>query len=763
MQGVKITLLDSNSELQTTANGMFVFTGLCEQSFTLLFEHPDCDPITAKVNSPSSILKRFYLEHHLNELEEIIVTEVGQKKENKTGIEGNLSAEEIARYRTQSLGDAMGQLAGVSSIKTGNAIVKPVVHGVSGSRLAIVNDGIRLQDHEWGADHAPSIDINGANQVQLIKGATALKYGGDAIGGVLQILPKKYALKDSLFGSASTAYQTQGKGKYLFADLTKTYQAGNYLGVNSSFKAQGDLESPNYVLSNTGNKEQHAKVFFGRNTITQEWRFDYRFFSKGTGILAAAHLGTVGDLARSIASGEPLVVSPWTSNIKNPRQSTVHHAASLRYERRMTSNAKWNIRYSYQSNNRKEFDLRRGDFKDQAALDLVLQSHDLQFNLRSKPENDLQWHSGFSAQLQDNYSNPSTGVRRLIPDYLRFKLGAYAVSEYQPSNNFTAEIGLRYDYDRLDAQKYYKVADWNNRGYNIDFNHTILSTTNAGNYLTNQLKEYGNLSASLGIKQALADNTFLFLNLGYISRSPNPSELFSDGLHHALATIELGELRLKQERALKNLLSIEKSIGDFRYTLVAYWSKISDYIVLEPSAEGIDQARNSAFLVRQYRQLPKVNLSGIDAEISYRFSEHITWSSSAAWISGKQENGEGLIDIPPFNLTNKLRLHPLKNKPLSLSLTSAYTAEQTAFPDRNFRYNFIENGAIVNALVDISRPPSAYHLMNFDLSTKVGKGIELRLVIDNIFNSDYRNYLNRLRYFAENTGRNFRLEVSYIF
>ena len=151
-----------------------------------------------------------------------------------------------------------------------------------------------------------------------------------------------------------------------------------------------------------------------------------------------------------------------------------------------------------------------------------MQSHDLQFNLRSKPENDLQWHSGFSAQLQDNYSNPSTGVRRLIPDYLRFKLGAYAVSEYQPSNNFTAEIGLRYDYDRLDAQKYYKVADWNNRGYNIDFNHTIVSTTNAGNHLTNQLKEYGNLSASLGIKQALAENTFLFLNLGYISRSPKP-------------------------------------------------------------------------------------------------------------------------------------------------------------------------------------------------------------------------------------------------
>ena len=763
LEGVSVTLVENNSEIQTIANGKFVFTGLCEQSYMLLLEHPDCVPVTIKVNSPSSILKRFYLEHHLNELEEIIITEVGQKKESKTGIESNMSSQEINRFRTQSLGDALQQLSGVSGIKTGNAIVKPVVHGVSGSRLAIVNDGIRLQDHEWGADHAPSIDINGANQVQLIKGATALKYGGDAIGGVLQILPKRHLLKDSLFGSVSSAYQSQGRGRYAFADLTKTYQAGNYFGVNTSFKGSGDLESPNYVLSNTGNKEQHAKIFFGRNTITQEWRFDYRFFSKETGILAAAHLGTIGDLARSIQAGEPLVISPWTREIKNPRQTTAHHTASFRYERRMTNNAKWDIRYSYQNNNRKEFDLRRGSFKNQAALDLVLQSHDLQFNLRSKPENDLQWHSGFSAQLQDNYSNPATGVRRLIPDYLRYKLGAYAVSEYIPSNNFTAEIGVRYDYDRLDAQKFYRITDWDRRGYSSEFQNTIISTTSAGNYLTQQLKEYGNLSASLGIKQALAENTFVFMNLGYINRSPNPSELFSDGLHHALATIELGELRLKQERAIKGLFSVEKNKGKLRYSLVAYWSKVSDYIVLEPTEEGIDQARNSAFLVRQYRQLPDVNLSGLDADISYRFSEQFSWSSSAAWINGKQKNGEALIDIPPFNLSNKLTIYPIKDHPLELRLTSEYVGEQTAFPDRNFSYNFLTDGIISSALVDISTPPSAYHLMGLELSTRIPLGIEVRLVVDNIFDTEYRNYLNRLRYFTADTGRNLRLELSYTF
>ena len=81
-----------------------------------------------------------------------------QKKNSKTGIERRLSEEEIDAFRSQNLGDAMASLSGVSAIKNGNAIVKPMVHGLSGSRLAIVNDGIRLQDHEWGTDHAPSID-----------------------------------------------------------------------------------------------------------------------------------------------------------------------------------------------------------------------------------------------------------------------------------------------------------------------------------------------------------------------------------------------------------------------------------------------------------------------------------------------------------------------------------------------------------------------------------------------------------------------------
>lgn len=758
-----ITVQETNQNVVSNAQGEFHLTDLCSGNYSLLIRHVECEELLLKISIPFSGTKRIYLEHHVNELEEIIVSDFIQKNTTKTGVEQQIAKEEILRFRTQNLGDAMASLSGVSAIKTGNAIVKPVAHGVSGSRLAIVNEGIRLQDHEWGADHAPSIDINGTSRIQWIKGANALKYGGDALGGVLEILPQKYQRKDSLMGTLTTGYHSQGKGSVVLGELTKTTQGGNYAGIVASLKNAGDLESVDYVLSNTGNKENHLKAFFGRNTITQEWRIDYRFFQKESGILAAAHLGTLGDLARAINSTDPLVIRPWTQSISNPKQETTHHNLAFRYDRRMADQTRWDIRYSYQSNVRKEFDTRRGEYKNQAALDMRLQSHDLQFNVQSRTINNLKWSTGFAAQLQDNFPDPSTGVRRLIPDYLRVKMGVYAVAEYIPSNDFLAEIGLRYDYDAYRAQKYYRISDWEARNYDLRFAHTIQSTTRTGQYLTEQNNSYGNLSGSLGIKQFLGKGNFLLLNLGLLSRSPNPSELFSDGLHHALATIELGELSLQQERAFKGIVAFEKKEGKLQYATSLYWSTVADYIVLEPTTDGFDQTRNSAFLKRKYRQLPQVNLRGIDLDISYDLSSKWRYQGALAWVKANQKNGEDLIDIPPLNLSNQIIIRPFKNNSTEIHLMSDYVAEQSNFPNYNFEYSFLRDGTIMNETIDISTPPKGYHLLGVEFHTSLYKVFNLRLNIDNLLNTDNRNYLNRLRFFAAETGRNIRLELTYSF
>ena len=156
-------------------------------------------------------------------------------------------------------------------------------------------------------------------------------------------------------------------------------------------------------------------------------------------------------------------------------------------------------------------------------------------------------------------------------------------------------------------------------------------------------------------------------------------------------------------------------------------------------------------------------MQGFDLDLSYRFSDKMTYKTTAAWVNAKTEEGNPLIDLPPLNLQQQLFYSPFKNKPLRFGLRSEYVAEQTQVPDFNFDYNFFENGNIATRLVDISSAPKAYHLLGFSVETNLAKKVDIRLIGENIFNVDYRNYLNRLRYFAGETGRNIRVELSYRF
>ena len=107
--------------------------------------------------------------------------------------------------------------------------------------------------------------MNGADQLQLIKEATALKYGGDALGGVLQIIPKQ-PIKDSLMGALTTGYTPKEKA-VTSADVTKTSLNGNYLALHFLKKCRVATQT---MPCPTPETENNTQLFYGRNTITQE-------------------------------------------------------------------------------------------------------------------------------------------------------------------------------------------------------------------------------------------------------------------------------------------------------------------------------------------------------------------------------------------------------------------------------------------------------------------------------------------------------------
>src|SRR5699024_1150913 len=102
------------------------------------------------------------------------------------------------------------------------------------------------------------------------------------------------------------------------------------------------------------------------------------------------------------------------------------------------------------------------------------------------------------------------------------------------------------------------------------------------------------------------------------NRAPNPSELFSDGLRHAAASLELGNLRLGSEHAHNVSLSLEKHQGDFTFTIAPYLNYIHNFIYTKPA--GLRQTIRGVFLRYAYKQTD-VRLLGVNIDVNYAINK----------------------------------------------------------------------------------------------------------------------------------------------
>ncbi|MDE3740349.1 TonB-dependent receptor [Maribacter polysaccharolyticus] len=749
-----VTLIGKKDAIfYTDVNGFFEIPDLCDGPYELEIYHPECQSAFMKVDLETNLNLNIFLEHHFEVLEEVKVTGNRVTKTN-SAIEETLKLKTIEQYGSASLGDALKEINGISSLNTGANIVKPTIHGLSGSRVLVLNNGVRMQDMEWGAEHAPNVDVNAAGSISVIKGASALQYGGDAIGGVILIEQNRFAKKDSLFGKTILTGILNGRGGKINTDLTKTYENGWFVKGQASYKRLGDQEAPDYILSNTGVKEIGASLHFGKENFTSGWRGSYSFFNTEIGILSASHIGSVDDLIRAINDDEPTVVDPFTYDITSPRQEVTHHLGKFKYYKRYEGLGKFNVQYDFQNNRRYEYDVRTGDDKYKPSIDLELTTHTLTSDFKWDAKSGFDLTVGLMGRYQNNFANPDTGVRRLIPDYDKYDAGFFSIMEFDLGEDWKMDTGLRYDYSKIDAKKYYKISRWEERGYDADFSDIIIRETESSQYLTHPVFDYHNVSATLGVNYSTDNQHSLSFNYALANRAPNPSELFSDGLHHSAARIELGDLRITSETSHKASMSLIKD-GVWGYTLEPYVNYINDFIYLEPT--DVEYTVRGSFPVWEYHQT-NARILGVDLSVYANWADHWRTDHKFSLTKGKDlTDDEPLINIPAANIRNKISFTtPWKN--LEIGLESKYVFKQNETPEDIYVYSTEQQEDV---LLEINSAPDAYHVLslnssmdfNFEKST-----LTVSLIGTNILDVSYRDYLNRLRYYADDLGRNIILQ-----
>ena len=753
LTGATVIVAQTGVGVLTDLDGNFVISNLCSATYQLQISHPSCSTKAFSVLIKDDTQKIFKLEHHLESLNEIIVNGKKTNRATKSTYENLVDQQTITTFSSGSLGDALNSISGVSSLNTGNTVVKPMINGLHSSRVLIINNGVQMQDQEWGAEHAPSIDINAVGTLKVIKGAGALQYGGNAIGGVVIASAPKVPLLDSLYGKTIFSGSSNGLGGTVSSSLTRSNQNGLYTAFQGSLKRYGDFNAPNYNLSNTGVFERNIAATIGFNRIDYGVEAYYSLFKNEIGILRASHIGGAEDQVQAIASPVPSIINDFTYNIDAPRQDVTHHLARIKGFKNIENIGLISLQYDYQQNNRLEFDVRRGSNKDKASVDLVLDTQTLTIDVASDISEKLTTKFGIVGSLQTNYANPETGVRRLIPDYDKYSIAGFASGNYDINQKWVLEAGFRFDYTHMNVFKFYRRSFWQDRGYDNQFSDLVVEEI-GNQLLVNPKLDFYNPSFTIGSKYSFGLYK-LFANYSLSSRAPNASEQFSEGLHHSASRIELGDLQFTSETAHKISLTLQKIGERVNFTITPFATKIDDFILIEPT--GIRQTIRGNFQVWEYRQT-QAQMYGLDLDANLSLTDNVRFVHQFSLVKGYDKtSNEPLISMPAANTLNSLVYTNPNFNNISIAIQSNYVFRQNEFPNTNFEVVLPDS----IQTVDISTPPSGYHLLNLNITAAIRPDMQVGLYVNNLLNTSYRNYLNRLRYYADDVGRNITLQLKY--
>ena len=749
---LELTDSDEKKTAVTKTDGTFEFGKLCQNEVLLIIRFVGFKRFEKMVRlQRGSNSLEAVLEVEVTSLDEITIEE--EKVAEIASLQrAEIDALALNRSAGTSLGEALTDITGVNMLQTGPTIAKPVIHGLHSNRILILNNGIRQEGQQWGQEHAPEIDPFVANNLRLIKGAAAVKYGSDAIGGVILVNPPELPSTPSLSGKINLVGASNnglGASSGLLEGGVKGLEGFGWR-VQGTYKIAGDSRAADYRLTNTGTREQNFSIGLGYHKEQAGMEVFFSSFDAELGVLRSAHIGNLTDLTRAIGSDRPLFIEDFSYDINNPFQSVKHRLLKANGHIELPKLGAFSVQYGLQNNKREEFDVRRGGRSSIPALSLDLVTHTLDFDLDMGVRGNWKWDFGASFMYQNNENNPETGIRPLIPDFENWTAGAHLISRYiQPT--FELELGARYD-----------------------FRHYLIKRFDRENNLLKPEFDFNNLTGSVGAILFLGNNWTLRSNLGTAWRAPHVNELYSEGLHHGAAAIEEGNELLKSERAVKWITSLEKQAQRFSLNIAGYYNLISDYIYLRP--ESVELTIRGAFPVFRYQQTDAL-IYGLDTDIDYQISDKLALNSKVSLIRAKDRNLDSpLINIPTNQLEASATYHFNEGK-LSKPFVSfgfravdrqrnaprVVTIEEVLIANRTDTDLFADDPS----MFDFVSPPDGYVNFSlsggFDVKFSMERTLNVFVSIDNIFNNRFRDYLNRFRYYADDLGRNISLRVSYSF
>lgn len=730
LAGAVVTVRETGSSFITDSKGDFIFTGLCSGDFTLQITHTSCDSVIKTIKLQRNIHIDIFMPHARRILGEVTVAT--QKSTLNTGFKKELSGKDLEETKGLTLAEALSRINGVTMLQTGSTISKPVIHGLHSSRILTINNGVRQEGQQWGNEHAPEIDPFIADKLVVIKGVDELKYGSDAIAGVILVEPKPLRNDTGDSAEINTVYFTNNRQYVISAvweQQLKHHPAFRYR-IQGTFKKGANAATPNYRLNNTGSEEKNFSVAAGWEKGKFNTELFYSHFSTKVGIFSGSHIGNLTDLQHAIKSSKPddIFLGQNTYRIQRPYQDVAHHllkSKSIFHKRGHI----FSILLAGQFNHRKEFDIVRSGTNNRPQLDLAIYTLSEDLNWEHPKKNGFSGIAGLSLMQQYNSFNG----RYFIPNYSAYTMGGYFIEKWS-KHKWELQAGIRYDTKTINTTR----LKFNGDTINHDFS-------------------FPTFASSFNTIFKPSPNWRLNINISLASRAPYVNELLSDGIHHGTAAYEKGDIALRPEQSvnLSSGIDYRNKKKTFGINLLLYINSIRDFIYQQPMPDSPVLTIAGAFPLLEYKQTNAL-LSGVDFSTNLKLFSNLHWESKLSMLNARNSNrNDWLILMPANRITNEIAYYFRKVNPFSSSYISfemLHVARQAHVPDES------------NGKQDYKEPPAGYSLVNINVASDIAIGnanITIGISVRNLFNARYRDYLNSMRYFTDEMGRNVGFRIKF--
>jgi iron complex outermembrane receptor protein len=637
-----------------------------------------------------------------------------------------LTRQDLDTAAPVGLGDLLNGLPGLRSSFYGPGASRPIIRGLSGPRVLILQNGVGLVDASTlSPDHAVASEPSQASRIEVLRGPSALAYGGSGIGGVVNILDDRIPstpAKDGLEGRISGSHDTNNDGNAISVGL-KAGTGPWVVAIDAAHRKSDDYKVPSnpvsarYAAANGVTPEDADKV---ANTALELEAY-------GVGV---SYVGSDGFIGLSVKKTDTTYGVPFPQTILGPGDEEPEkveiHLQQTRYDARgekaIDVGPFDKVRFSvgYADYEHAEVSVEDGEVGTRFL------SHGTEGRVELVQKERDGWQGAVGVQALKRHFE-AIGDEAFVPPTDLKSYGVFTLQRLD-KGAWGVEGGLRLDRSEQQANLDGRATSPTAASYGIDW------------ATAPRQRDFTNVSASAGIFWRPQSWAFYAVSVSHNERAPSEFELYADGPHGGTNAYEIGNPNLKAEK----VNSIE---GTTRFTSDRarieghlYYAKYDGFIEEAPTGDVEDDLG-----VIQFTQ-SNAKFYGGELEGSYdvwRAGDGVLALEGAYDYVHGEVAGGAAARIPPYSVTGGLAWTSPR---FDIKGEVRYVAKQ----DRVSSFEI---------------PTDSYTLLNVKLDYKPAALPNLKLFIDghNLTNEEAREHTSFLKDIAPLPGRSIRAGFAYEF